>query len=309
MILGTVHADEGLGAGPGPTASPFDDGLDTELYVANTSARLGEIYNTYGSASCEQVSVTLTFTTYDGQRDFASRHANTVYDRSSGRYRFTLQYRAPDEAAPSNHASLFADTLCGNPDAAPSEQVPVRVLPAELRLHAPTSVQQGQALTVVGTGCFGSETAKVVVRGDAASQWTARVIHHRFTVRGPAPSGQNGWLTVAVPDPSCPGSAKASERIRVLPASQGTMAPAFHATPRPASTPPASPAVSPPAKAPTSGPTASALAASPPSASSSSPRHGVDTPRVAVAALIALFTAVGVWLYIRRRLWGARSNE
>lgn len=281
-------------AAPAPPAYA-QQSLDTTMQLLNTEAPPGGVFRATGESSCTGTYVTLKFYRHDGQFDAVTRPARIVRTKPNGMYEYRIDLRVPSEARPGDGA-MFADTDCGNPDAAPSDQQRVRIVPARLTLR----LSGTSTLTVTGSGCYGDADGRVTVRSSRGQAVVAALRGDRFAASF---TGTPGPVTFSVGAPDCPGShpASVSGRFAAAPSVSPSPQPSRKS---PSTTPPTastSPAVTPTVSV---RPSPSRTSASP---SSSPSALTVDLPRdpeatvpwllygFAAAAVLIGGTLAAVW--------------
>lgn len=295
MLL--VLAAIGVVAVPAHAQEP--SGLDTTIVVVNKQAPVGGIFKVTGRTSCDLTDVMLKYVRFDGTGDIDVQQAKTTR-RSDGLYNYSLSYVVPSAARP-GPARIFADQRCGNPDAAPSEDVNVTITKATLALLAtPARAVGGSTITVTGDRCYGDADNRVTVRASGAISDTvsAPLSAQRFSATFKTPAGRTGSVTFSVSGPDCTGSKTATTQAQLVTSSQ------------PTSTPPSTPPGTPPAvtdsPSTSAGPSLSATLSmtTPPSESgTATPKPSRGDLSGAAILLLALGALLGLsgWLAWQRR--------
>jgi hypothetical protein len=273
------------------------------MTLQRDAAPVGGRFHVYGKASCERVIITLSYRHHDGEEDHDIQETKSALRDGARRYDYYFVVSAA--VAPARDYSIFADTLCGNPDAGPSDPQRVEVTPARMPLHVPDRIPTGAPLTIRGGPCYGNDTdhVRVLLSGPIRREIRARLSGYAFaaTMRAPAVSGTQR-LTIDIPDGECPGSTSA--QASVLVAGAARPAPTQHASspaapsavPAPTSAPPL-PSAPESAAGQSTGPLATGTTTDRLAGSSHK-----DTQRAAVIASIALLAALGTAaLVIRER--------
>lgn len=287
-----------VGAVGFPAQAQEPSGLDTTIAVANEQAPVGGIFKVTGRTSCELTDVMLKHVRFDGTADVDVQQVKTTR-RSDGLFDYSISYVVPAEVRP-GPARLFADERCGNPEAAPSEDVDVTITQATMTLRAaPGRVVGGSRVTVTGDRCYGDADGQVTVRASGAMSGTvsAPLTRQRFSATFTTPTGRTGAVTFTVSGPDCAGSKGATTRAALVPASRPT-------TPPP-TTSPAPPVTSAPSastsRSVSPAPSVTATLSEKVAATPTSSRRGLPGAAIVLLALGVLLGLGGLLAWQRRR--------